>query len=190
MIKKQIQHILNYIAKIKLKDSIHLEINSKINYRHIFIKKKCNISIGNNTILEGFIYFDKPNASINIGNRCFIGNSKLICAQNIKIGNDVLISWGCTIIDHNSHSLIWNERKKDVLNWINGNKIWTNVIIKPTKIENKAWIGFNVIILKGVTIGEGAIVGAGSVVTKDVPPYTIVAGNPAKIIKKVPHEKK
>ncbi|MCB0501084.1 MAG: hypothetical protein KDD32_00210 [Bacteroidetes bacterium] len=52
-------------------------------------------------------------------------------------------------------------------------------------IKDKAWIGFNVIILKGVTIGEGAVVGAGSVVTKDVPDYTIVVGNPAKLIKKL-----
>ncbi|MGC8751800.1 DapH/DapD/GlmU-related protein, partial [Hydrotalea sp.] len=62
-------------------------------------------------------------------------------------------------------------------------KNWEKVKSSPIKIADKAWIGFNVIILKGVTIGEGAIVGAGSVVTKDVPPYAVVAGNPAKIIK-------
>ena len=54
---------------------------------------------------------------------------------------------------------------------------------KPIKICNDAWIGMNVIVLKGVTIGEGAIVGAGSVVTKDVPAWSVVAGNPACIIK-------
>jgi galactoside O-acetyltransferase len=65
------------------------------------------------------------------------------------------------------------------------------VIRKPVKIEDKVWIGFNSIILKGVTVGEGAIVGAGSVVTKDVPPYTIVAGNPARIIRELtPEERK
>lgn len=53
----------------------------------------------------------------------------------------------------------------------------------PTIIENDVWIGMNVIILSGVTIGNGSVIGAGSVVTKDVPPYAIVAGNPAKIIK-------
>ena len=60
------------------------------------------------------------------------------------------------------------------------------VKISPVRINDRAWLGFNSIILKGVTIGEGAIIGAGSVVTKDVPAYTIVAGNPARIIQEIP----
>jgi acetyltransferase-like isoleucine patch superfamily enzyme len=63
------------------------------------------------------------------------------------------------------------------------------VKMAPIRIGNKAWIGFNVIILKGITIGEGAVIGAGSVVTKDVEPFTVVAGNPAKIIKKITENK-
>ena len=55
----------------------------------------------------------------------------------------------------------------------------------PISIGNKAWIGFGVTILKGVTIGEGSDIAAGSVVTKDVPSYTLVGGNPAKFIKKL-----
>ena len=62
-------------------------------------------------------------------------------------------------------------------------KNWDVVNSKPIKICDDAWIGMNCIILKGVTIGEGAIVGAGSVVTKDVPAWTVVAGNPAKVVK-------
>ncbi len=62
-------------------------------------------------------------------------------------------------------------------------KDWSNVKSSPITIKDKAWIGFNSIILKGVTIGEGAVVAAGSVVTQDVPDYAVVGGNPAKIIK-------
>ena len=69
-------------------------------------------------------------------------------------------------------------------------RIGPDVIRKPIVIKDKAWIGFNSIILKGVTIGEGAIVGAGSVVTKDVPPYTIVAGNPARIVREIPENER
>ena len=84
----------------------------------------------------------------------------------------------------------FSDRKNDVKDWFVGKKDWSFVIKRPISIKNKAWIGFNSIILKGVTIGEGAIVGAGSVVTKDVPPYTIVAGNPARIIREIPeHER-
>jgi hypothetical protein len=86
-------------------------------------------------------------------------------------------------VDHNSHATDWTSRKNDVVAWGQGKKDWSGVTIKPVKISDRVWIGLNAIILKGVTIGEGAIVGAGSVVTKDVPPYTIVAGNPARIIR-------
>jgi len=56
---------------------------------------------------------------------------------------------------------------------------------RQSNIKDKAWIGFNSIILKGVTIGEGSIVGAGSVVTKDIPDWSIVGGNPAKVIREI-----
>ena len=64
-------------------------------------------------------------------------------------------------------------------------KNWNVVKKSPVIIEDKVWIGTRSIILKGVTVGEGAIVGAGSVVTKDVQPWTVVAGNPAQKIKEL-----
>jgi acetyltransferase-like isoleucine patch superfamily enzyme len=60
----------------------------------------------------------------------------------------------------------------------------------PVIIGNSVWIGVNSTILKGVTIGEGSVVGAGSVVTKDVPPWTIVAGNPARVIREIPENER
>ncbi|NVO02172.1 MAG: hypothetical protein HXX09_05670 [Bacteroidetes bacterium] len=62
-----------------------------------------------------------------------------------------------------------------------------NIITAPIIINDFVWINFNAIILKGVTIGEGAIIAAGAVVTKDVPPFTLVGGNPARVIKQLPH---
>ena len=94
-----------------------------------------------------------------------------------------MISWGVTIVDHNSHAINWSGRKNDVLDWRHGIKRWEQVAVAPVHLRRRCWIGFNAIILKGVTVGEGSIVGAGSVVTKDVPPYTIVAGNPARVIR-------
>ena len=114
-----------------------------------------------------------------------------ICIDKIEIGDDVMFAWGCTIMDNNAHSLVWEQRQNDVLDWKRGldedktgfYKNWNGVKSAPIIIKNKAWIGFNCIILKGVTIGEGAVLGAGSVVTESVPDYAVVAGNPAKIIK-------
>jgi galactoside O-acetyltransferase len=96
-----------------------------------------------------------------------------------------MISWGVTITDHDSHSTQFSIRSNDVQKWKNGIKEWNGVSIRPVIINDKAWIGFNAILLKGVVIGEGAVVAAGSVVTKDVEPWTMVAGNPARVIKRL-----
>lgn len=149
------------------------------------------IKLGSDSIVSGNFVFENECGKINIGDRTFIGGGMFVCIDEINIGNDVMISWGCTIMDNNAHSLIFEERKNDVLDWKKGleeNKIgnykdWSNVKHRKITIKDKAWIGFNCIILKGVTIGEGAVVGAGSVVLKDVPDYTVVAGNPAVIIR-------
>jgi acetyltransferase-like isoleucine patch superfamily enzyme len=106
-----------------------------------------------------------------------------VSAERITLGDDVVISWGVTIVDHNSHALDWEGRKSDVLDWMKGRKDWANVKTEPVRIGDKAWIGFNASILKGVTIGEGAVVGAGAVVTRDVPDHAVVAGNPAKVLR-------
>jgi acetyltransferase-like isoleucine patch superfamily enzyme len=165
-------------------DGVHIETRN-------FSSDKKPLVIGKNSLVSGSFIFELPSGEISIGDRTFIGGGMFISIDKITIGSDVMISWGCTISDNDSHSSISEERKNDVLEWkrgvdegkVGGYKNWTNVKRAPVKINDKAWIGFNAIILKGVNIGEGAVVGAGSVVTKDVPPYAIVAGNPAKVIR-------
>lgn len=144
-------------------------------------KEKCFFRIGSRSILEGQVYFERDGVSVSIGDRSFV-NGILLAASGISIGNDVLIAFGTTISDHDSHSVYFHERKNDVVDWYNNEKDWTFVKKAPVTIEDKVWIGMHAIVLKGVTVGEGAVVGAGAVVTKDVPPFAIVAGNPARIV--------
>lgn len=141
------------------------------------------IVVGEKSIVEGSLIVDRSPAVIRIGSRTFVGRSRLIAAQMIEIGDDVLISWDVTVVDHDSHALDFPERRNDVVEWGQGRKDWRHVAIAPVKICDKAWLGFGATILKGVTIGEGAVVAAKSVVTKDVAPWTLVAGNPARMIR-------
>ena len=112
-------------------------------------------------------------SNISIGDN-FTGNFNLTILDeaNVVIGDNVFIGPNtslCTVI----HSLNPEERNNGIM------------CARPICIGDNVWIAANVVILPGVSIGEGAVVGAGSVVTKDVPPMTIVAGNPARIIKKI-----
>lgn len=151
------------------------------------------LSIGEKSMIDSSFVFETESGHISVGNRVHIGGgTQLISRDGITIGNDVIIAWNCTIYDHNSHSVLWEERKDDVtLEWESAksgnsplcNKNWSVVKSAPIHICDKAWLGFGVTVLKGVTIGEGAVVAAGSVVTKDVPSYTVVGGNPAAVIR-------
>ena len=147
--------------------------------------RRCRLFIGEGCFVRSRVVFEREGATISVGDRCFLGKGVISVADGVKIGSDVLISWGVTITDHNSHSLRFSERQRDVEEWLGRNKNWTGVKVGKVDIHDKAWIGLDAIILKGVTIGEGAIVGAGSVVSKDVPPFTIVAGNPARVVREL-----
>lgn len=159
---------------------------NSINNANICVKypENSKIVIGNNCLINGNISVESKDAQISIGKNVFIGNTTIFSVISIIIEDDVLISSDCLIQDTDNHSLSREIRKKDCADWKEkGMQQWEFVKSEPIKICKGSWIGAKSIILKGVTIGEGGIVGAGSVVTKDVAPYTIVAGNPAKFIK-------
>ena len=132
------------------------------------------VSIGNKCILEHNISFkfdgiQKPGPSITIGDKAFIGSG---CEFNIRkaihIGNDALIASGCKFIDHD-----------------HGYKLGSAIRVQhgveaEITIGNDVWLGCNVVVLKGVTIGNGGIVAAGAVVTKSIPENEVWGGIPAR----------
>ncbi len=201
-IKKIVFFILTKILSPKwvYGSSIVLSKNSILLFNFSITNYKNNkVTIGNDTILGTQIIFENSGGNVTIGNRVYIGNSKIICKNSIKFENDIMVAWGVTFYDHDSHSLNYLDRQQDILQTVsdyknfNGsylkNKNWDTVNSSPIIIKSNVWIGMDALILKGVTIGEGAIVAARSVVTKDVPPFTVVAGNPAKIVKELDNRK-
>jgi acetyltransferase-like isoleucine patch superfamily enzyme len=115
----------------------------------------------------------KWGAIIRIGDNCGFTGTTLVAAERIEIGDRVIVGANATITDFDFHPLDPVERQRDPQAGQHA----------PVIIEDDIFIGMHSLILKGVTIGCGSVVGAGSVVTKDVPPHTVVAGNPAQVVK-------
>lgn len=108
---------------------------------------------------------------IRIGQNVGMSGCTISSRVSIEIGDDVLIGSGVLITDSDAHAIHPDERSD-----------LTRIKAAPIRIGPRVFVGARAIILKGVTIGEGAVVGAGAVVSKDVPPYGIVAGNPARLV--------
>lgn len=163
-------------------NGIGTELRGTIEKRH----PKSQISIGEKSRIDGYVVTEIESSRLSIGKNTIIGsNTKIDCVDSITIGDDVLISYDCIIADADNHSLSSEKRKGDLERWRNGTHDWSDVQRAPIVIKDGAWIGARAIIQKGVTIGEGAIVGMGSVVVGDVPPFTLVLGHPARAIKKL-----
>jgi galactoside O-acetyltransferase len=159
------------------------------------VREKKYLKLGNDCMINCSFVFESEDGEVSIGDRVFLGGGTVICRSRIEFGNDIFVAWGGYFYDHDSHSLDYRQRHLDMSRQLEDyrsgrnfilNKDWSDVASKPIVIQDNVWIGMHCIILKGITIGEGAIVGAGSIVTKDVEPWTVVAGNPAKIIKQLP----
>lgn len=138
--------------------------------------------VGEDTILRGCLRVERfREAVLRIGRRCYIGDDAIIsCSLDITLGDYVLIAHGVEIYDNDSHPVNPEQRRRDIDIVIGGERgPRPEIPARPVHIGDNVWIGSHSKIMKGVTIGSDAIVAAGSVVTKDVPAGTIVAGNPA-----------
>ena len=186
MLSKFILIIKNMFHYINSKKVNSCGTNSSLFCR---IEKRHNnsrIFVGNECLINGRLVTEVESSKIDIKDNVFIGGNTIVdCKQEIVIEDDVLISYECIIFDHDSHSALSYERKNDLADFKNNNLKWDKIKSKKILIKRNAWVCARSIILKGVTIGEGSIVAAGSVVTENVPDYSLVAGNPAKFIKKV-----
>jgi len=143
------------------------------------------ISIGARSIVDGELLVFPHGGSISLGEWCYVGSgTRIWSGGSIEIGNRVLISNNVSIVDNLTHPISPKARHKQFQQiYSSGHPKDIELDDQPVRILDDAWIAMGATILRGVTIGRGAIVGAASVVTRDVPDYTIVAGNPARVIR-------
>lgn len=184
------QHIKKLVKLYRFKKYVHLGKNVVISHlSNVLIDNDSSIEISDDCEIHCTLSA-KYGCRIKIGKNVSIRGYTLISGINeIIIGDCVVISNNVHIYDNNNHPTSASKRRIMMENqFINPDlksHKWSES--SPVIIKDNVWIGERATILKGVTIGEGAIIGCDSVVTKDVPPYHIAAGNPAKILKEIEH---
>lgn len=190
-LRNTILYAVNLCLNLYLRSKKNICIGSNIRFKKaplINVHKKATVQIGNNVLINSDnhnyhlnmhsrckIMADRPGAVIQIGNNCRIHGTCIHAYQSIIIGNNCLIAANTQIMDGNAHNLSFSNT---------ANRINTTGTVRPVVIEDNVWIGANVIVLPGVTIGNGSVIAAGSIVNKDIPPMVVASGNPAVVIKK------
>jgi len=119
----------------------------------------------------------KPESEIIIGNDTGMSGTTICAAKSVKIGNNCLIGANVTITDYDFHPV------KPVGRRYNTNA--DDIGCVPVIVEDNVWLGMNVVVLKGVTVGQNSVIAAGSIITKSIPPNCIAGGNPARVLKKI-----
>ncbi len=195
IINQLISKLLTKAGTWYMKNRLSVSVNCSLGYGmesrgipFIRVNKASSIKIGERFIINNGERFNsigrqkkcvfsiRANAELTIGNHVGISSSTIFCNKEVTIGNNVKIGGNTCIYDTDFHSLDFEERREKYHDTVNTKS-------KAVRIGNDVFIGAHTTILKGVTIGDRSIVGAGSVVTKSIPPDEIWGGNPAVYIK-------
>jgi acetyltransferase-like isoleucine patch superfamily enzyme len=175
-------HALSYRKRFIAGQGSRLLVTGKIfNQQNV----RSAVTVGASSWVAGELLVFAQGGKISIGDFCYIGEqARVWSAAKINIGNRVFLSHGVNIHDNDAHSLSAAERHRHFKQIVTQGvaDFDEDLSAAAIDIEDDVWIGFNSTILKGVRLGKGSIVGAASVVTRDVAPYAIVAVNPAVVI--------
>ncbi len=182
----------NYENGVRKNQLIQIGKNVKlIHGMKISAYENCKITIADNSWFAGNIIAFPHNKEciVHIGKDCYIGDmSRLWAAKKIMIGDRVLIAHNVNIFDTTTHPIdkkVRYEHECVVKQFGMPRDKYQSIGEDPVEIGDDVWIGCNSIIMKGVHIGDGAIIAAGSIVTKNIPAHVLVAGNPARIMKRL-----
>jgi acetyltransferase-like isoleucine patch superfamily enzyme len=156
--------------------------DSSFCFKHFYARGHVGLRVGDEVTFWRTSLAVEELGTIEIGSLCFLANASLVCAERITLGDRVFVAGGATIADSDFHPLAPAARLADTIALSpRGDKATRpQVESAPVIINDDVWIGYNATILKGVTVGAGAVIAPGSVVVRDVPSGMRVAGNPAR----------
>jgi acetyltransferase-like isoleucine patch superfamily enzyme len=178
-------------ANVLLDEQAYLETSySFLLYRS---KRQRGVAIAAGaTVYLGTMFDLGPRAQVAIGKYALINGAWIISDAGVEIGDYALISWNVVLMDTYRIPTDTMGRRGELkeLAFRERRRLDAPVASKKIRIESNVWIGFDCCVLPGVTIGEGSIIGARSVVADNVPPYSIYAGNPARLIRRIEKEKR
>lgn len=155
-------------------------------------RDKNKIRIGAETVIEGELAVFAHGGQIDIGSSCYVGpGTRIWSSAHVTIGNRVLIAHNVNVIDNLTHPIAPAARHRHFsCIYHTGHPTKIDLGDRPIVIDEDAWIAAGCTILRGVRIGKGAVVGAASVVTQDVPAFSLVAGNPARVVRELTAEER
>lgn len=170
-------------------DSVEVHPETHVETAFCFCATEGKVEIGRGAhVYAGSLFDVAAGGRISVGQCAMLNGCYLICDSEIVIGAYATISWNVVFMDSyrmplapEARGRALEERARE--RW---NRPRPSVPSRPVRLHDNVWIGFDVCILPGVTIGEGSVVGARSVVAEDIPAYTIAAGNPARVIRSLP----
>src|SRR5262245_56499188 len=163
-------------------------LDSSFCFKHFFARGPVGLKVGSHVTLWRTSLAADEEAVIEIGDYCYLANASLVCSARISIGSYVMIAGGVTIADSDFHPMGPAGRIADTIALsLRGDRARRPPIdVRPVVIEDDVWIGWNATILKGVRVGQGAVVAPGALVNRDVPAGAHVAGNPARAVEGPP----
>ena len=173
-------------AIVSLADSVY--IDTSYGFTALNSKEENGLILNEATGCYGVVSFIVSNAGkVSVGKFSVLNGTTIICNKNITIGNHCMLAWGSVItdswIDASGYSL---KTRRELLYKSSSDPLRSFPFFQnpsPVVIEDNCWVGFGAVIMPGVTLGRGCVIGCKTVVDQNIPPYAVVAGSPAKIIK-------
>lgn len=165
-------HGIQHGKNLRIFDKVLLNVKGFVQIGHDFMFTSGDGINPISSNLQGCMYVEKT-GKVEIGDNVGMSSTRMWISNHLTIGNHVKVGACCLIIDTDTHQIDYLQRRRGE----------GHINSAPITIEDDVWIGAHCIVLKGVTIGARSIIGAGSVVTKDIPADCIAAGNPCRVIR-------